>query len=103
MGSLTERPRTPYNGLRIHLGHADMAQLANDLAWDLKAPVEDRTGVKGFYVIELRIPASERDDEFDRAAGFREALKAYGLQLTGAKIDAPVLVVDELSRTPTPN
>jgi uncharacterized protein (TIGR03435 family) len=103
VGSLTERPRTPFNGLRIQLGHADMTQLANDLAWDLKAPVEDHTGVKGFYVIELKIPASERDDEFDRAAGFREALKAYGLQLTGGRIDVSVLVVDELSRTPTAN
>ena len=93
--------RRGFNGFQ--LDHGDMAQLAASLAWHLHAPVEDQTGLKGFYFILLEFPSSEAKDEFDQPDLFRRALSAYGLQLGGGKIDAPILVIDNLSKMPVSN
>jgi uncharacterized protein (TIGR03435 family) len=93
--------RRGFNG--IQLDHGDMTQLATMLAWHLHAPVEDRTGLKGFYFILLEFPSSEAKDEFDLPTLYRRALSAYGLQLGGGKIDEPILVIDNLSKMPVPN
>jgi uncharacterized protein (TIGR03435 family) len=103
LGSLTSHSGPPFNGLREELGHCDMAQLANALAQQLREPVEDRTGLKGFYSILIQIPGDEMKDEAQRPAAFRDALKPYGLRLASGKIDAPILVIDNISKTPTPN
>jgi len=103
IGGVTGRPKPRFSGYSEQLDHSDMAELANALARDLQAPVEDRTGLKGFYSILIQVPASDMRDELTRPAAFREALKAYGLDLTGGKIDAPILVIDNLSKTPAPN
>jgi uncharacterized protein (TIGR03435 family) len=103
VGHLSDRSRTGYHGLSEQLGHCDMAQLANSLAHDLQAPVEDGTGLKGFYSILIQIPDTEWKDQDQRPAAFREAIGAYGLRLAAGKIDAPILVIDNLSKTPIPN
>ena len=103
LGSLTDHSRPPFNGLREELGHCDMAQLANNLAQQLREPVEDQTGLKGFYSILIQIPGDEMKDETQRPAAFQAAMKAYGLRLAAGKIDAPILVIDNISKTPTPN
>lgn len=92
-----------FAGFRMRFGHASMAQLANALANQLKEPVEDRTGIKGFYVFEIKLSADEMNDEFERSAAFQDAFRNYGLRLTHGKIDAPVVVVDNLSKTPADN
>ncbi|MBZ5577303.1 MAG: TIGR03435 family protein [Acidobacteriia bacterium] len=97
------RPPPGFQGVHLELGHADMAQLADILAQQLGAPVEDQTGLKSFYSILIEVPTREAKDQFDRPSLFREALKAYGLDLAGGKIDAPILVIDNLSKTPTAN
>jgi len=91
-GSRTERMR-----------HCDMSQLVDDLARNLQAPVEDRTGLKGFYEIVIHIAGADMRDEAERPGAFQEAMKVYGLRLASGKIDVPILVVDNLSKTPTPN
>ena len=58
-----------------------MAQIAASLARELKAPVEDQTGLKGYYSVVLEIPA-EAKDELARPNLYQEALKAYGLRLS---------------------
>jgi uncharacterized protein (TIGR03435 family) len=95
------RIRRGFSGFQ--LDHGDMAQLANCLAGELHARVEDRTGLKGFYFILIEIPSSEVKDELDQPALFRRALRAYGLDLAAGKIDAPILVIDNLSKTPAPD
>lgn len=85
------------------MGYCDMACLTNLLARDLGAPVDDQTGLKGHYAIAIQYPSREFADETARPSLLREALKDYGLHLAGGKIDAPFLVVDNVSRTPTEN
>jgi uncharacterized protein (TIGR03435 family) len=102
--TLINRPRPRLNGDNLfELGHADMAHLADSLARYLQAPVEDRTGLKGFYAITLRFPASDNPDETERTARFRQALSDLGLHLAAGKVQAPIVVVDSASKTPTPN
>jgi len=102
-GSSIDRPNPPFIGHTERLNHCDMAQLADDLAQNLQAPVEDRTGLKGFYSILIQIPKADMSDEAERPAAFREALSAYGLHLATGKIDASILVIDNISKMPTPN
>jgi uncharacterized protein (TIGR03435 family) len=102
VGDFANRSK-PAPGYSEQLGHCDMAQLADVLAQHLKAPVEDRTGLKGFYAIQFHIPSSDMRDEALRPAAFADALGAYGLHLAAGKIDAPLLVIENLSKTPTPN
>jgi uncharacterized protein (TIGR03435 family) len=101
MPNPTSGPR--FNGLRFRMGHGNMHQLAETLAAYLQGPVEDRTELKGFYEIEVKIPNSERNDDSDQLAAFREALSAYGLHLASGKIDVPVVVVDNLAKVPVAN
>lgn len=101
VGSLPRRFRGGFVG--VQLDHCDMAQLADILALKLGAPVEDQTSLKGFYSILIEIPSGEMKDELNRPTLFREALKAYGLHLAAGKIDAPIQVIDNLSKMPTAN
>jgi uncharacterized protein (TIGR03435 family) len=66
-----------YNGTQMD--HCDMAQLINNLARDLGAPVDDQTGLTGHYAIVIQFPSSESQDEFSKPASYKAALKAYGL------------------------
>lgn len=95
------RIRPGFSGFQ--LDHCDMPQLADALTRELRAPVEDQTGLKGFYSILIEIPSSEMKDELERPALFRDALMAYGLHFTAGKVDAAVLVIDNLSKTPASN
>jgi uncharacterized protein (TIGR03435 family) len=76
VASLTDGPRPESSGFSAQLGHCDMAQLADFLAQHLQAPVEDLTGLKGFYSIQIQIPSSDMRDEAQRPVAFREAMKA---------------------------
>jgi uncharacterized protein (TIGR03435 family) len=102
--SLLNRPRPRLNGDNLlELGHADMAQLADVLARNLHVPVEDQTGLKGFYAITLRYLGSDNPDNVDRAIRLQEALSRLGIRLASGKVQAPILVVDSASKTPTAN
>ena len=103
VGDLPHPSGPRFNGLRINMNHGAMAQLTNTLAEYLPGPVEDQTGLKGHYAIEIKIPNDAQNDELDRLAAFREALNDYGLRLAAAKINAPILVIENLSKTPVPN
>ena len=78
-----------------------LAQLAS--GWVGGVPVNDRTGLQGFYSVEMNFPADNT-----RAAGtaadpagsdeltaLREQL---GLKLEREKITIPVLVIDHIER-----
>jgi uncharacterized protein (TIGR03435 family) len=95
------RIKPGFNGQQMD--HGDMAQLTNALSISLGAPVDDQTGLKGHYAILLQYLYSEWSDEAARPAILREALRGYGLRLSAGKIDVPVLVIDNMSKTPTAN
>jgi uncharacterized protein (TIGR03435 family) len=63
------RIRQGFNGFQ--LDHCDMAQVAEALARELRAPVEDQTGLNGVYSILIEIPSSEMKDELNRPTLFR--------------------------------
>jgi uncharacterized protein (TIGR03435 family) len=90
-----------FNGEQME--HCDMATLANHLARHLGAPVDDQTGLKGHYAIVIQYRYTDFQDEAARPSLLRDALSDYGLHLAAAKIDAPFLVIDNVSRTPTEN
>lgn len=100
-GSHIGRLRPGFSGAQ--LAHGSIPELANYLAEQLQAPVEDHTGLKGHYFILIEIPTNEMKDQFDRPALFRTALSAFGLHLAADKVDAPILVIDNLSKTPASN
>jgi uncharacterized protein (TIGR03435 family) len=102
--TLLNHPRPPLHGDNLwELEHADMAQLADVLSQNLHAPVEDQTALKGYYAITIRIAASDKPDDVERAARFQEALSNFGLRLSAGPVQAAVIVVDSAFKTPTAN
>jgi uncharacterized protein (TIGR03435 family) len=95
------RIKPGFNGTQMD--HCDMHQLANQLAQDLKAPIEDQTGLNGHYSIIIQYRYTDWTDESSRPAILQDALSEYGLHLAARKVDAPVLVIDNISKTPTEN
>jgi uncharacterized protein (TIGR03435 family) len=69
----------------------------------LKAPIEDQTGLNGHYSIIIQYRYTDWTDESSRPAILQDALSEYGLHLAARKVDAPVLVIDNISKTPTEN
>ena len=96
-----DRIKPGFNGMQMD--HCDMAQLANQLARLLGAPVDNQTGLKGHYSIVIQYTYTEFADEAARPSVLRDALSDYGLHLAAGKIEAPFLVIDNVSRTPTEN
>jgi len=95
------RIKPGFSGTQIE--HCDMVCLTNALARDLGAPVDDQTGLKGHYSIVIQYHGPEFADEAARPSLLRDALSDYGLRLAAGKIDAPFLVIDNVSRIPTEN
>jgi uncharacterized protein (TIGR03435 family) len=85
------------------LDHIGMAQLANFLANGLKAPVADQTGLTGHYDLVIQGPPEEMNDELGLPGLYQRILSEYGLRLEGGKVDAPFLVIDNISKTPKEN
>lgn len=103
---------TPQNGasITISCNNVGMAEFANQLprltgAWLMGNPVADMTGLQGGWSFTLKMSARN----WLKAAGsdgisLSEALeKQLGLTLEMRDIPTPVLVVDKVTRTPTPN
>jgi uncharacterized protein (TIGR03435 family) len=65
--------------------------------------VNDQTGLKGHYSIVIQYKYTEFADEANRPSVLQDAMSDYGLHLASGKIDAPFLVIDNVSRTPTKN
>jgi uncharacterized protein (TIGR03435 family) len=68
-------------------------------------PVIDMTGLKGNYKIDLRW-AVDYEDNTDGGRGDRgmlNVLDQLGLKLEKRKVQASILVIDHVERTPTPN
>ena len=82
-----------------------MKPLVNQLSIELKRPVVDRTGLKGFYNFTLRwAPDDGVPPEGDVAAPsiFTAVQEQLGLKLESMKAPVQVLVIDNLER-PTEN
>jgi uncharacterized protein (TIGR03435 family) len=95
------RIKPGFNGTQMD--HCDLASLTNYLAQNLGAPVEDQTGLQGHFAIVIQYRYSDWADDSARPAILQDALSDYGLHLAAGKVDAPVLVIDNISKTPTEN
>jgi uncharacterized protein (TIGR03435 family) len=100
-GTFVHRIKPGFNGTQMD--HCDLASLANYLAQNLGAPVEDQTGLKGHYAIVIQYRYSDWADESARPVILQDTLRGSGLHLAAGKVDAPVLVIDNISKTPTEN
>lgn len=78
-----------------------MATLVNTIANLINAPVDDKTGLVGFFDYQLDL-TPEPGREPDRTEIAMQALDRIGLKLEARKVPTEVLVVDHAER-PSPN
>ena len=78
--------------------HMTMEQLAAKLMGVLGKRVEDRTRANGFFDFTFSFPNSEID-----FAIVNKQLAGYGLRLRSAQLQTDYIVVESVSREPTPN
>jgi len=84
---------------------ASLSALAEILSWQLDSEVVDLTGIKGNYKFDLDWSAElqgENGPKVDPSVFFR-LVKTLGLKLDPRKVPIKFLVVDDVSKEPTPN
>lgn len=74
--------------------------LVNYIANVLDAPVDDKTGLKGFYNYELEWPREQAapNQPLDRLDYLMQAIARLGLKLESSKLPTEVLIVDHAER-----
>lgn len=85
---------------RYGFSGVDAGQIARILSRLTQGPVVDMTGLKGTYDITLDVSLEE-----GRAVvgSVLDAVEKLGLRLKGKRVPTDILVVDKVSRIPTPN
>jgi len=87
---------------RIRYEDANIAMLAGMIAGQLRAPVNDETGLTGKYdfLLSWGVQAAESENAPDLPTAVQEQL---GLKLERKKGTVDVIVIDQVERTPTGN
>lgn len=85
---------------RWNEANATLEQMADYLSSLVEKPVQDATGLQGKYAIDLQMQRFGDDTEEYAIA---QALARLGLKLEARKVTVPVIVVDQVERTPKPN
>jgi uncharacterized protein (TIGR03435 family) len=101
---------TPQRGVivpgELRIQNQPVKSFAVMLAFPLRQPVEDKTGIDGMYDFDLKFaPANAREGSADAALPsiFTAVQEQYGLKLVPQKVPVDFLVVDHVDRTPTEN
>lgn len=99
----TKHERLPPGAGFFSSEHCTMGKLVNYLSLNLQVPIADRTGLQGEYnlVLDIAPPADAQD--LDRQQRIMEAVRGLGLDLKKGTAPVNVVVVDSVSKTPTPN
>jgi uncharacterized protein (TIGR03435 family) len=84
----------------ITAGNTTMPSLAESLAYRLRRPVVDKTGIQDAF--SLNLVYSDQPDDVSHPSIFA-ALQQLGLRLTAAKGPVEVFVVDHIDKRPTEN
>jgi uncharacterized protein (TIGR03435 family) len=84
----------------ITADNTTMPALADSLAYRLRRPVIDKTGIQDAF--SLNLVYSDRPDDVSHPSIFA-ALQQLGLRLTAAKGPVEVFVVDHIDKRPTEN
>lgn len=91
--------RPPPGTIAYGFAHIDGDRLARVLSILAQGPVIDMTGLKGTYEVRLDVatdPALAVDSVLD-------AVEKLGLELERRRVPTDTLVVDKVSKMPTPN
>jgi uncharacterized protein (TIGR03435 family) len=80
---------------RMSATNASMTAFADSLSGTVRAPVVDRTGLKGAYQFTLRVPAPFSIEGPSIVAVLRMEL---GLQLQRAKVPVEIVVIDHAKK-----
>lgn len=73
--------------------------IAELLGQILHLPVVDHTGLRGKYDIEFTTPLSSEDTREQILTQLRQ----FGLQLTASKVPVDMLIIDQISKAPSPD
>jgi uncharacterized protein (TIGR03435 family) len=108
MPSAADAPmaRRYYGAGRLSYTHVSMDRLVLLLSRQLKQPVFDRTGLSGFFDVELDWTPDNAEPDPDATPKpdiFSAIQQQLGLKLESAKTPLEVLVVDRAEKTPLPN
>jgi uncharacterized protein (TIGR03435 family) len=103
-----ERPTFPtlpevsalQSGTHSRLGRITIEAFAADLWSEIGVPVLDMTGIRGIYDIVLETRPDTPDEP---GITMFDAVGQLGLRLESRKVPVRILVVDQVSRTPTAN
>lgn len=90
----------PQRGTHWHLGRISMEEFAADLWSETGSPVLDMTGIGGSYDIVLE---TQPDTPDEPGSTIFDAVRQLGLKMESRKVPVRILVVDQVSRTPTAN
>ena len=75
-----------------------LVSLVNTVANILDAPVDDMTGLKGFYDYKLEFEPADRNQPVDRLDLVMKAIARLGLKLESHKLPTEILIVDHAER-----
>lgn len=90
-------------GIRRIKGDVSLRELIGFISKSTDRPVEDGTGLKGNYVVDLEWAADDAAGDVAAPALSTALRERLGLKLEPAKSTAEVMVVDRARRTPTGN
>jgi uncharacterized protein (TIGR03435 family) len=80
-----------------------MATLVEELTRNLRAPIADRTGLKGEFDLVLEVAPPLDAEDVDPQPRIMEAVRRLGLGLKKGTVAVDVVVVDSVLKAPTPN
>jgi uncharacterized protein (TIGR03435 family) len=118
--ALTFKP-TPDGLIQVDIKGMSMSELARELASAVGDPVVDRTALPGRYQFTLEVPMMGLAQLTGRGVGaggggpatgasepqgmssMVEAIQRLGLRLESDRLPVEVIVIDKMSRTPTPD
>ena len=102
--SKADSPKGGTSKTHLNAQKATTAKLAEMLGRVLGGPVADRTGLTGFYDVEVTwTPDDDKNPDPSRPSIFTAIQEQLGLKLETSKFTAEVLVVDRANKTPTEN
>jgi uncharacterized protein (TIGR03435 family) len=96
----------PFGPGKVKGTNVSMADLAGILSRHLNEPVQDQTGLRGVFDVNLEwMPElAQADAASDRLSSiFTAVQEQLGLKLQAQKVTVDVLVVDHAERNPTEN
>ncbi len=98
-----KREALPPGASALRMEHASMWALADQLSLHLEVHVADFTGLQGEYEVSLKVAPPMDANDRDLLPRLTDALHGLGLDLKRGTVPVKAVVVDSVSKMPTPN